>query len=71
MDDTEFLRAFLRGWPAEEKFHHYDHLRIAWIVIEASNAHWHPLPVWGEGSGVRGMKRDDDALLDPADRARA
>ena len=34
MDDTEFLRTFLRGWPAEEKFHHYDHLRIAWLVIE-------------------------------------
>ena len=34
MDDTEFLRAFLKGWPDEEQFHHYDHLRVAWLVIE-------------------------------------
>ena len=34
MDDDEFLRAFLKGWPAGEKFHHYDHLRIAWLVID-------------------------------------
>ena len=34
MDDTEFLRAFLAGWPADQHFGHRDHLRIAWLVIE-------------------------------------
>jgi len=34
MDDSEFLRAFLAGWPAGERFGHYNHLRIAWLVIE-------------------------------------
>ena len=34
MDDSEFLRAFLNGWPADRQFHHYDHLRIAWLVID-------------------------------------
>lgn len=34
MDDAEFLRAFLGGWPATERFGHYNHLRIAWLVIE-------------------------------------
>lgn len=34
MDDTEFLRAFLKGWPSTVHFGHYDHLRIAWLVIE-------------------------------------
>lgn len=34
MNDTEFLRAFLAGWPAGEHFGHRDHLRIAWLVIE-------------------------------------
>jgi hypothetical protein len=34
MDDSEFLRAFLAGWPAGERFGHYEHLRIAWLVIE-------------------------------------
>jgi hypothetical protein len=34
MDDTEFLRAFLGGWPADQHFGHYDHLRIAWLVID-------------------------------------
>ena|SRR5215467_1948688 len=34
MDDNEFVRAFLGGWPIAEPFHHYDHLRIAWIVID-------------------------------------
>jgi hypothetical protein len=34
MDDTEFLRAFLNGWPADERFGHRDHLRVAWLVIE-------------------------------------
>ena len=34
MDDTEFLRTFLGGWPAGEHFGHYNHLRVAWLVIE-------------------------------------
>jgi hypothetical protein len=34
MDDTEFLRAFLRGWPAGERFGHHDHLRVAWLVVD-------------------------------------
>jgi len=34
MHDDEFLRTFLRGWPAEERFGHYEHLRIAWLVID-------------------------------------
>lgn len=34
MDDETFLRAFLRGWPADERFGHYEHLRIAWLVID-------------------------------------
>jgi len=34
MDDTEFLRAFLGGWPQDQRFGHYEHLRIAWLVID-------------------------------------
>ncbi len=34
MTDDEFLRTFLDGWPAEERFGHYEHLRIAWLVID-------------------------------------
>lgn len=34
MDDSEFLRAFLDGWPQEERFGHHEHLRIGWLVIE-------------------------------------
>ena len=34
MDDDEFLRTFLRGWPTGERFGHYEHLRVAWLVIE-------------------------------------
>ena len=34
MDDSEFLRAFLGGWPQDERFGHYEHLRIAWLVID-------------------------------------
>lgn len=34
MDDTEFLRTFLRGWPADVRFGHLEHLRIAWLVID-------------------------------------
>ena len=34
MDDNEFLRAFLAGWPGDKHFGHYEHLRIAWLVIQ-------------------------------------
>jgi hypothetical protein len=34
MDDDQFLRTFLRGRPTGERFGHYEHLRIAWLVIE-------------------------------------
>jgi hypothetical protein len=34
MDDNEFLRAFLAGWPQGDRFGHYEHLRIAWLVID-------------------------------------
>jgi hypothetical protein len=34
MDDNEFLRAFLGGWPQDRRFGHYEHLRIAWLVID-------------------------------------
>ena len=34
MTDDDFLRAFLRGWPTEERFGHYEHLRLAWLVID-------------------------------------
>jgi CDP-diacylglycerol--glycerol-3-phosphate 3-phosphatidyltransferase len=34
MDDTEFLRAFLRGWSPDIRFGHLEHLRIAWLVID-------------------------------------
>lgn len=34
MDDDAFLRTFLRGWPGEQRFGHYEHLRAAWLVIE-------------------------------------
>ena len=38
MDDTEFLHAFLAGWPAGERFGHREHLRIAWLVIDRHGA---------------------------------
>ena len=38
MTDDEFLRSFLRGWPVDVPFHHYDHLRLAWLVIERHGA---------------------------------
>jgi len=38
MDDTEFLHAFLDGWPAGERFGHREHLRIAWLVIDRHGA---------------------------------
>lgn len=34
MDDSEFLSTFLSGWPADRRFGHYEHLRIAWLVIQ-------------------------------------
>ena len=34
MTDDEFLRAFFRGWPPDEHFGHYEHLRLAWLAIE-------------------------------------
>jgi len=34
MDDAEFLSAFLKGWPSDQRFGHYEHLRIAWLVID-------------------------------------
>ena len=34
MNDQEFLRAFLAGWPADQRFGHREHLRIAWLVID-------------------------------------
>jgi hypothetical protein len=34
MTDDEFLRAFLQGWPSSERFGHYQHLRLAWLVID-------------------------------------
>jgi len=34
MDDTEFLRTFIAGWPAGERFGHREHLRISWLVID-------------------------------------
>jgi hypothetical protein len=34
VDDDEFLRTWLRGWPSEVRFGHYEHLRLAWLVID-------------------------------------
>jgi hypothetical protein len=34
MTDAEFLRAFLKGWPPEERFGHREHLRLAFLVID-------------------------------------
>jgi hypothetical protein len=34
MTDDEFLRAFFGGWPSDERFGHYQHLRLAWLVID-------------------------------------
>ena len=34
MTDHEFLRAFIEGWPTAERFGHYVHLRVAWLVID-------------------------------------
>ncbi len=34
MNDAEFLSTFLKGWPPEQRFGHYEHLRAAWLVID-------------------------------------
>ena len=34
MDDNDFLRAFFGGWPKDARFGHYEHLRLAWLVID-------------------------------------
>jgi hypothetical protein len=52
MDDTDFLRAFLGGWPTGLRFGHRDHLRIAWLVIER---HGPVLAVEIVGSRLKGM----------------
>lgn len=52
MDDDEFLRAFLRGWPVEERFGHYEHLRLAWLVIDR---HGPELAAEIVGDGLRRM----------------
>jgi hypothetical protein len=38
MEDDEFLRKFLRGWPTGERLGHYEHLRVARLVIERHGA---------------------------------
>ena len=52
MTDDEFLRAFFRGWPQDVRFGHYEHLRLAWLVIDR-----HGPEVAAEivGDGIRRM----------------
>lgn len=44
MNDDEFVRAFLSGALPNERFHHRDHLRLAWLLtrqlgtVEATRA---------------------------------
>lgn len=38
MDDSEFLRAFFGGWHPDVRFGHYEHLRLAWLVIDQHGA---------------------------------
>jgi hypothetical protein len=33
MTDSEFARAFLHGALPPERFHHRDHLRLAWVLV--------------------------------------
>ena len=54
MDDTEFLRAFLAGWPAGEHVGHREHLRIAWLVIAR---HGPEVAIPGEDSINRRSRR--------------
>lgn len=42
LEDDAFLRAFLKGWPVDEHFGHYDHLRAAWLVIDHHGAELAP-----------------------------
>ena len=52
MTDDEFLRAFFRGWPDEERFGHHEHLRLAWLVIDR---HGPELAADIVGDGIRRM----------------
>ena len=52
MDDNDFLRAFFAGWPGRERFGHYQHLRLAWLVIER---HGPELAAEIVGEGIRRM----------------
>ena len=52
MTDDEFLRAFFGGWPADHHFGHYEHLRLAWLVIDR---HGPEAAAGIVGDGVRSM----------------
>jgi hypothetical protein len=52
MDDNDFLRAFFGGWPKDTKFGHYEHLRLAWLVIDR---HGPELAAEIVGDGIRQM----------------
>lgn len=52
MTDDEFVRAFLKGWPADFHFGHREHLRLAWLVIER---HGQEMAVEIVGNGLRKM----------------
>jgi hypothetical protein len=52
MTDGEFLRAFFRGWPSELHFGHYEHVRLAWLVIDRHGPEMAPDIV---GDGIRRM----------------
>jgi hypothetical protein len=76
MTDDEFLRAFFRGWPDEIKFGHYEHVRLAWLVIDRHGPEL-AADIVGEGirrmaiaQGKAALQRDDHALLGAPDRAR-
>ncbi len=52
MTDAEFLRAFFKGWPSNERFGHRQHLRLAWLVIDR---HGPELAAEIVGDGLRRM----------------
>jgi hypothetical protein len=52
MDDNDFLRAFFGGWPKDAPFGHYEHLRLAWLVIDRHGAE---LAAEIVGIGIRQM----------------
>jgi hypothetical protein len=52
VDDNDFLRAFFGGWPKEMKFGHYEHLRLAWLVLDR---HGPELAAEIVGDGIRQM----------------